>query len=574
MQDLWISKCEWDEPLPAQIREQWRHYCQSLSDLPALSIDRWLSLTQQSSVQLQGFSDASSRAYAAAVYFRVDDGKGNVRISLLASKTKPSPIKTKSIPNLELCGAELLVKLVRYLQRLEFLSEIPVYLWSDSQIVLTWLKKHPCHWKTFVANRVSFIQTELPSAIWSHVPTKQNPADLATRGVLPDELGQMDLWWHGPTWLRSDSQDWPMPAKTVQALRTRTSTGESGILSRYSTLSRLTRITAWLLRPLYQLRRRKEGLTALPSKRLTTTDLEYARDALIRVSQSHAFSKDIELIKAEKTLPRCSPLRKLKPILGSDGILRVGGRLDNSNLPHSVKNPPILPRLSALSRLFVHFAHQKSLHGGPTLTASVLLRYAWILGMRPLVKSLVNKCVKCQRHKPRLAQQLMGSLPAARVTPSRPFTTSGLDYAGPFQIRTSKGRGERAYKGYIALFVCFSTKAIHLKVVSDLTSATFIAAFRRFVSRRGLCKELYSDNATTFRGADAELRAMFNAASDFYKDTASTLSNDGTSWTFIPPTTPHYGGLWEAGVKSTKHLLKRLVGEHTLTFEEFATLLA
>ena len=108
--------------------------------------------------------------------------------------------------------------------------------------------------------------------------------------------------------------------------------------------------------------------------------------------------------------------------------------------------------------------------------------------------------------RPRLAHQLMGDLPAPRVTPARLFTTTGLDYAGPFPIRMSKGRGSRAFKGYMALFVCFVTRAIHLEPVSDLTSETFIAAYRRFVSRRGICRTLYSDNATTFRGADTNLR--------------------------------------------------------------------
>jgi hypothetical protein len=140
--------------------------------------------------------------------------------------------------------------------------------------------------------------------------------------------------------------------------------------------------------------------------------------------------------------------------------------------------------------------------------------------------------------------------------------------------RTTAGRGHKSYKAYIALFVCMATKAVHLEVVSDLTTNAFLLAFRRFVSRRGLCAELYSDNGTTFVGADAELRRLFQSASDLYKEVVSTLAQDGTTWSFIPPYTPHFGGLWEAGVKSVKSLLLKAIGPRTLTFEEMTTYLA
>ena len=196
-----------------------------------------------------------------------------------------------------------------------------------------------------------------------------------------------------------------------------------------------------------------------------------------------------------------------------------------------------------------------------------------MLGRNRLVKTEIRNYIKCQRAKPRFAHQLMGNLPAERVTPGRVFSSAGLDYAGPIQVRTTKGRGYKSYKGYIVLFVCFKTHALHLEVASDLTTKTFLNAFRRFIGRRGRCLNLYSDNATTFHGADEELRSMFKAASDFYTTCANSMANDGTSWTFIPPNTPHYGGLWEAGVKSVKHHIKRAIGEKTFTFEELSTIL-
>ena len=155
----------------------------------------------------------------------------------------------------------------------------------------------------------------------------------------------------------------------------------------------------------------------------------------------------------------------------------------------------------------------------------------------------------------------------------RPFWSSGVDYAGPLQLRAWKGRGHKSYKGYVCLFVCMATRAVHLEAVSDLTAGAFLDAFRRFVSRRGHCARLLSDNATNFGGADRGLREMFSAASDFYKQCEAHLASHGTEWRFIPPSAPHFGGLWEAGVKATKFHLRRVMGEQLLTYEELTTLL-
>lgn len=224
MQDLWILKCGWDSVLPVEMKDRWLEYCNSLSMLSALSVSRWLGPPCDSDSQIHGFSDASSRAFAAAVYLRINEGEGRFRVSLLTAKSKVAPVKTVSIPNLELCGAVLLVKLVRHVRKLDFLQKLPVFAWSDSQIVFTWLRKHPCHWKTFVANRVSFVQTELPCARWAHVPSVD-----------------------------------------AQTLHVRVTPSEPEILVKFSSLTRLIRVVAYCLRPLVSLRRRKSGASELPN---------------------------------------------------------------------------------------------------------------------------------------------------------------------------------------------------------------------------------------------------------------------------------------------------------------------
>ena len=168
----------------------------------------------------------------------------------------------------------------------------------------------------------------------------------------------------------------------------------------------------------------------------------------------------------------------------------------------------------------------------------------------------------------------MAPLPTVRLAPSRPFISTGVDYAGPLAVRTSKGRGHRSDKGYVAVFVCMVTRAVHLQVVLDYSAPTFLMAFKRFTSRRGLCREVFSDNGTTFKGADSELRRLFHEASSFSQEVSAAVAIDGTTWHFIPPRTPHFGGLWEAAVKCFKHHLRLVVRDATLTFEELTTLCA
>ncbi|XP_070521634.1 uncharacterized protein [Cardiocondyla obscurior] len=141
-------------------------------------------------------------------------------------------------------------------------------------------------------------------------------------------------------------------------------------------------------------------------------------------------------------------------------------------------------------------------------------------------------------------------------------------------LRTSPERGHKSYKSFVVVFVCLSTIAVHLDAVTDYSASAFLAAFRRFTSRRGLCSELRSDCGTNFVGADAELRQLFAAHSREFKLIADKLANLRVRWRFNPPAASHFGGIWEAAVKACKHHLRRVMGETTLTYEEMATLLA
>lgn len=178
--------------------------------------------------------------------------------------------------------------------------------------------------------------------------------------------------------------------------------------------------------------------------------------------------------------------------------MRVAGRLQNADLPEHTQHPIIIDASSRLARLLVWNAHLQALHGGITLTMSVVRQRCWIPRLRVLARRLIDSCVTCKRYRKEVAQQIMGSLPAARARATQPFAITGLDFAGPYMLRRNAGRPTRnqptvMYKALICVFVCMATRAIHLDLAHGLTAEAFMETFTRFISRRGVCNELWSD---------------------------------------------------------------------------------
>ena len=154
----------------------------------------------------------------------------------------------------------------------------------------------------------------------------------------------------------------------------------------------------------------------------------------------------------------------------------------------------------------------------------------------------------------------------------RYFRSAAVDFAGPYLLKASGGRGIKTSKGYIASFFCMSTDAMHLELVSSLSSQDFLAAFRSLISRRGAIVDVYSDNGTNFVGANKEISLMVDQCLADLK-VRHYFIDSRISWHFNPPSAPHMGGYWEAGIKRIKYHIKRALGNVLLTYEEFNTLL-
>ncbi|XP_063245165.1 uncharacterized protein LOC134546326 [Bacillus rossius redtenbacheri] len=583
IQVLWVQNLDWDTKPPPNILDSWNKFNSQLPLLSALNISRLVRGKQGCSYQLHGFSDSSELGYAASVYLRVVDVDGTITVHLLAGKSKVAPVKAQSLPRLELCGALLLSRLLRHMinvhgMELEFTS---IVAWTDSQVALAWIHSSSHELKTFVANRVSEIQDLTPSSWWRHVRSEHNPADCGSCGLLPAQILDHHLWWTGPAWLTLPADEWPASAscsdisdlvqqeKKSLALATILYIEDiDSLVERFSSLMKLLRVTAYILRFVANCR---HSQSARESGTPCPRELETALNFWILRVQSMVFKDYLASLRKNK---RTSPqIRKLHPFLDSDGFLRVGGRLDQSKLPFQHKHPALLPKSNPLTSRIIQHYHNVNQHPGIQALQSILREKFWILSDKQAITSCVHRCLKCFKAQPPTFTPLMGSLPAMRVQQVKPFSKAGVDYAGPFFIKLARVRKVTLLKAYLCIFVCFTTKAVHVELASDLSTEVFLAAYKRFIARRGRSSDLYSDCGTNFFGAHnqlTELQRMLSSSSH-QQTIVDCLAPFGVRWHFNPPAAPHFGGLWEAAVKAFKSHLNRVIGEQILSFEELYT---
>ncbi|XP_063989736.1 uncharacterized protein LOC135168999 [Diachasmimorpha longicaudata] len=584
IQSLWRLKLKWDDPLPTDYVRQWRKFRAEINELDKISIPRWLRLSTESiNIQLHGFADASKSAMSAVVYIRSKKLNEPTSTIIVCAKTRVAPLKEMTIPRLELTAALLLTRLAKTTHQMLELNNVETHLWSDSSVALAWISSHPSRWKEFVHNRVAEIQKTLPEATWRHISGKENPADCASRGISTNQLIEHPLWWSGPDWLNLEPDQWPQstidvpaevsmeakpsPAHPVAAEVNVNALAE--LLDRYSALSKVLQVSATINRAINRFRRQPTPQTPV----LTPDELNKARLFWVKLTQKQFFASAIRTLRRDHQLPTGHQLAKMTPFLDELGIMRVGGRLRNAQLDADEMHPIILPRQSRLTTLVINEAHQRALHGGTQLTLAITRQKYWIIGGRGTVRSHILHCVICTRYRAQRAQQLMGQLPTARVSPSRAFLHTGVDYAGPMPILKWRPTNAQPAAVHIAVFVCLSTSAVHLELVTRQSTDAFIAAFKRFTGRRGIPQVMYSDNGSNFEGAAGVLHRLYNEESPENQQIQAALATNGTRWSFIPPRAPHFGGKWEAAVKSTKYHLKRTLGTTTLTYEELNTIL-
>lgn len=582
LQHLWTLKLAWDEPIPPELFAEWMRFKQELPVLNSLKIPRQVICESPSTIELHGFADASTQAYGTCIYLKSIDATGEIYVNLLCAKGRVAPLKTITIPKLELCGALLLAQLMHKVKTSLRVNINSIHLWSDSTVALGWIKSQPNRFQIFVANRVSQIQSLTQSEQWNHVSTDDNPADLVSRGIYPSQLKNNILWFKGPPWLSQSRESWPcsqitpesnLPEmkKSVKSFMTRENLNIFPF-EKFSKMKKMIRMMALCLRFLSNCKVPKNRASERCTGILTPSELNNATNRLAYISQKETFMNELHTLQQGKHITK-GRLSSLNPFLDSNGIIRVGGRLQLSDFAYEKMHPIVISAKHPFSKLLFQYEHENLCHAGPQLLFSSIKDKYWPVSGRNLARKTVYACVKCFRANPLIQTPIMGVLPKERIDPKPAFYTTGVDFAGPFQIKNKTGRGSSLIKAYIALFVCFSTRAIHLELVTSLSTEAFIAAFRRFVSRRGKPQTVYSDNGKNFVGAATELKQLGQFLTKEENSLKNSFSNDGVNWCFTPPYSPHFGGIWEAGVKATKYHLKRVTTTSNLTYEEFSTFL-
>ncbi|CAH8466083.1 unnamed protein product [Dicrocoelium dendriticum] len=587
LQQLCRDKVGWDELITGDSEAAWHTWIRKTKALGFLKIPRCIRNGTESlgPPQLHIFCDASETGYGAVAYarFRIKD---NRRCALLYSKSRVAPLKTVSIPRLELTAAVLATRVFEDVTERAQLEFENVWFWTDSTTVLYYINDTSKRFSTFVSNRLSVIHELTDPSQWKHVMSGSNPADILSRGSYSS--ARLESWFHGPDFLLSDNDEWPdkclnseprdieLKRVKVQVNMVACQSSLSSLIRRYSDWFKLLKSVVWLTRFKRYLKARAYDSDIGPqyTSLITLHELKGAEFDVIRLAQNEVYGDEIkrmeetkEGIMPPKRKARQGSLSRLCPIL-RDGILCLGGRLAYSDYDSSFKFPVIIPPKHAVTALLIRFYHILEGHSGASQVLTSLRRKYWIVRGLSAVKRVIGSCWICRRRLATAGQQMMAPLPLVRIEKGwYPFRFVGVDYFGPFIVK----HGRKQEKRYGCLFTCLQTRAVHIEMSYTLNTDSFIMALMRFIARRGTPAEIFSDNGGNFVGAVAELRAAMKGWSE--KHINDKLLLFGVQWHFNPPAASHRGGIWERIVRSVRRILLSVATQQALTEEALVTLI-
>jgi hypothetical protein len=317
-------------------------------------------------------------------------------------------------------------------------------------------------------------------------------------------LQTSEQYW--PTSLTTmNDQNVPEQKSTTISLAIQTIDNEFNLIFKFSTYNKLKRVTAYLRRFINNCKSKKDQRSIGP---LVPAELANSETTIIKIIQNTEFKQEIQELVRNQQIHKSSNLLSLNPFLDNDNILRVGGRIRHSNVNLDQKHPIVIPGSHHVTKLIIEQEHKRLMHAGTGATLSAIRCKYWPVSGRNSVRQVLRRCISCYRTNPKAMTPVMGNLPACRLQPCSPFIKSGVDYAGPFIIKEGVYKRKRLLKAYIALFVCMTTKAVHIELVSDLTTDAFLATLKRFIARRGIVTDLFSDNGSNFVGANNELHNL------------------------------------------------------------------
>jgi len=574
LQELCRKKLTWDEPIPVEFENNFRIWMDDLSKLKSIEIPRCVMPNAEvRRTELHHFSDASGHGYGIVSYLRTI-GDFGCHCSLLFAKARCAPLKTMTIPRLELTAATLSVRVDQMLRRELTVSVDQSYFWTDSTTVLKYINNEARRFHVFVANRVQRIRDGSDVQQWRYVNTKENPADYVSRGLKVSDFVAKKDWICGPQFLWRNEHHWINPhniseldqadveVKTMAIKVDEEKPFLSSLIQSKSSWVKLLRSVAWLL---IATRRLKGSIRG--EKHIDVDDMMEAEKLILAEVQRQYFGKERVTLTKYRTCGRQCKIKNLDPFI-EDDLIRVGGRLRRAKIPYDAKHPVLVPKESHVAKLLIRHCHFQVGHMGRETVLSKLRGKYWIVNGTSLVARELKSCVQCRKRMAKPMQQKMADLPLDRVEGDvPPFTNVGVDYFGPFWVKKERGQEKR----YGCIFTCLNVRAIHIEVAESLSTDSFINALRRFISRRGQVKLMRSDNGTNFRGAYRELKDEIKKMNRSGLKEFASLK--GITWLFNPPGASHHGGVWERMIRTIRNVFGSLLGEQKMTDEQLRTLM-
>lgn len=581
IRECWKRKLDWDSPVSEELSGIWLAWLKELKHLSTYEIPRCVLLKQDESVpeEFHIFGDASGDAMGVCCYVRYKDADSLWQANLLTSKSKLAPVKDMTIARKELVAALMASKLGETIAETLDSGQDNFYYYTDSLTVYQWLNGDTRDWKVFIRNHVKKVLALTKKSQWFHLDGIKNPADLCSRGCSLEIL-KSPLWLCGPTFLKQERREWKISkvfsATTVGESNEREQTSEEfvpfseeepsldALLTRCSNMRRVLRVSTVYLQA-------KQG-----GHFGGHLEVSIGAKYFIRRCQILAFPCETKKLSNGQKCPTRSSLLKLNPTWDPvDGLIRVGGRLEESSLPEQSKMLLLLPRPSgpwkeikeSFTVRLIRYIHEYNGHGGVIWTLNHVRRFLWVPRMRSLISSVLKHCVPCQKVVAPPLKQKMGNIPAARVNQMRPFQAVASDMCGHFWLKDTTN-GE-PFKAYVCLFTCMNTRALHLELTRGLTANDFLMAFDNMVNQKGLCTDIWSDNAKYYKRSDLELKTLMTATRGARQALMNGHLGYTVEWHYTMEKASWTAGVVERVVRSVKECLKKNIGKALLTTKQF-----
>ena len=563
IQKLWRMKLEWDEPLIESLRKEFLTLCRNMTQIPDLKFPRFVIKPKKCELHL--FCDASKSAYGFVAYSV--NTESNTSLFLL-SKARVAPTETLTIPKLELTSIYFACNFAELLMNNSSFAFARLTCWSDSKVALCWILNNKSK-DVYVSNRVKKIKNL--QCTFKYIPTDNNPADLLSRGVSYKNLCSSKLWLHGPSFLNNPTEwsphfDFENIAMNELLVEPQVVDAFEPCLnmSKYHSLQKSIEVMQFVI----------EFLQSFACTKDRFKDLQPYL-VLARLAQQEHYPTTYNYLKTadSTTVPRdvINFCNQLGLYIDKHDLIRCSGRLDNSVLPMSTKNPILLPPKSTFAQRLIKYFHEIHRHAGVNTLLSLIREEYWLPQGRRQIKTVIKQCILCQKlWKRPLSLPSVPSLPDERVNFEKPFQAIGVDLTGAydvFEVDLDTSETIRG-KAYICLFTCAATRAVHLELLQSLSTLDFLFAFRRFCASYSVPKVIISDHGSNFKGCDNFLKQIAQEP-----EVVSHLKNLQIKWKYITAHSPWQGGFYERLIGVVKRALSSAVCKRKLSFIELQTLL-